>query len=92
MSKQIRQQLKSVQNLQLISLEEAPLDQSGGQGKMFTARYDMPPFGKQLVYRVKVISRSQDVWVATGIVKQCDDQGGRLVTAMLDSIDWSNKD
>jgi len=84
----VRSQLQNAQNLELVFLDEDPFVKSDLRGTQFTATYDMPPFGKQLTYMVKVMDRTSDIWIATGIVKQCDTKGRQLVSEMLNSIAW----
>jgi membrane protein DedA with SNARE-associated domain len=85
---QVLQQLQHPNNLQLSSIEEKPVDSSGLKGTEIIANYNMLPFGKELVYRVKIIERSPEVWVATAVVKQCDSRGKQVVNTMLNSLEW----
>ena len=81
-------QLENPDGLQLMSISEEPFAGPSYSGTKITANYNMPPFGKELVYQVKIMERSPEIWVATAIVKQCDSRGQHLVNTILNSMDW----
>lgn len=85
---QVLQQLQHPNNLQLNAIEEKSGVNFGSNITEITANYTMPPFGKELVYRVKILEQSADLWIATAIVKQCDARGKQVVNTMLDSMEW----
>jgi len=87
-SRRLRDQFESQSNLRLLSLIESRATDVSSRGISFTAAFEMPPFGKQLVYKVRAIYRASDVWTVTGIYKQCDPAGEALVNIMLDSLRW----
>lgn len=85
----IRRQLENPGDLQhapLISLEEKNLFEPTMQGSRFVALYDMPFLGKQLFYRVKIMQKDSETWIATATHKQCDERGEQAIQSMLNDI------
>lgn len=83
---QLRNQLRSRPELELISFDESPIQVGDISGTRFTTQYQMMPFAKQVTYQVQFLMQDKNIWLVTGSYKNCDTRGKQLVNAMLDSI------
>ena len=83
---QIRQRLDEVEGLKKIQMTEKPLHLGEVQGVHYIVRYKMVPFGKQVNYQVVAALHGSKVWVICTSNKDCDLNGQRQLSDMLESI------
>jgi len=86
LQQQIHQQLERVEGLTTLRISESPVKLGDVDGVHLVARYDMPPFGKQMDYHVIAAIKNADVWRVTVTLKDCDTKGQRQVDDMLASL------
>lgn len=86
LQQEIHRQLEQVEGLQTLQITTTESELGDIDGVHLIARYDMPPFGKQVVYHVLVAIKGFRVWRVTVFLKDCDNEGQRQVGDMLESI------
>ena len=83
---QIRLQLDQLEGIKGLEITEFPVKLGDVDGIHIIARYDMPPFDKQMAYHVLAAIDDANVWRVTVSLKDCDAEGQRRVDDMLSSI------
>jgi membrane protein DedA with SNARE-associated domain len=83
---QIRHQLYQLEGIEGLEITEFPAKLGDVDGIHMIARYDMPPFDKQVAYHVLAAIDDDNVWRLTVSLKDCDAKGQRRVDDMLASI------
>jgi len=86
LQQQIYQQLEQVEGMTTLQVSQTPVRLGDVDGVHLVARYDMPPFGKQVDYHVIAAIKNTNVWRVTVTLKDCDRKGQRQVNDMLASL------
>ena len=89
---QFRRQLDQAEGIEGLEIAEFPETFGSVDGIHMIARYDLPPFGKQMAYHVLVAIEGANVWQVTVSLKDCDAEGQRRVDDMMASITISPRD
>lgn len=86
---QLEQQLRNAPGLVLMDITSQRFTDGESEnirGIQYRVQYQMPPFDKQLNYRIKLLQQSGHRWLLSASYKDCDKRGQRLVDTMLDSV------
>jgi len=84
--RQLRERLDQVEGLEKIQITEKPTKFGGVKGIHYIAHYEMLPFGKQIDYHIVAALHGKKAWTITASTKDCDLQGQRQLSDMLESI------
>ena len=83
---QLRRQLDQLEWVEGLEVTEFPEKFGSVDGIHMIARYDLPPFGKQMAYHVLAAIEGANMWQVAVSLKDCDADGQRRVDDMLASI------
>ncbi|WP_455208183.1 DedA family protein [Kaarinaea lacus] len=88
--RQLRGQLNQLEGVNKLQIKVKSIKLGEVDGIHLFARYDMLPFGKQMIYHILAAIDGSRVWRVTVSLKNCDNQGQRQVADMLASISISS--